>query len=308
MQKKNLFMCVLCASLLAFSSCGSSDSSSSKKSPVLTLQLTDAPGDLEHAWIEISRIVLQGSSDEAGGGGVVLLDEPTGLIDLLTLASSTADLVRDLDVPAGTYTQLRLIVSAAIVETEDGQVFATDGAQHPEGAAVTGDLTCPSCEQTGIKVKLPGGALRLDDESRILVLDFDVSESFGRQAGRSGRWVMRPVIHSADVEASGTISGSIALADGVVIPECGGQVRDLSAFVPQATDGAGAVRSGAADAADGYQIRFVAPGSYIMGFAASVEYAEETLSFSAEASVASAAVESGRVATVDYTVTAASCQ
>ena len=202
MRFKKVYLVALWAAAFSLIACGDDDSIGPKNSPALTLQLTDAPGDLAHAWVEISRIVLQGSSDEEGGGGVVLLDEPTGLIDLLTLASSTADLVRDIDVPAGTYTQLRLIVRAAIVETEDGEFFATDGAEHPADVAATGDLTCPSCERTGIKVKLPGGSLRLDDESRILVLDFDVSESFGRQVGRFGRWVMRPVIHSVDVEAS----------------------------------------------------------------------------------------------------------
>ncbi|MGY8825716.1 MAG: DUF4382 domain-containing protein [Candidatus Latescibacterota bacterium] len=128
MRFKKVYLVALWAAAFSLIACGDDDSIGPKNSPALTLQLTDAPGDLAHAWVEISRIVLQGSSDEEGGGGVVLLDEPTGLIDLLTLASSTADLVRDIDVPAGTYTQLRLIVSSAIVETEDGEVFATDGA------------------------------------------------------------------------------------------------------------------------------------------------------------------------------------
>ena len=294
--------------LLAVLSFGCGDDSTGPSSePAITLQLIDAPGNLAHAWVEIGEIRLQGSSDE-GGGGVVLVEESSGMIDLLTLVDAATDLVRDKNVPAGTYTQLRLVVDNAIVETDQGDVFGTDNAVHPEGKEVTGELQCPSCEQTGIKVKLPGGNIRLDEETRIIMLDFDVSESFGKQAGGSGRWVMRPVIHSSELTTSGNISGTVSLANGVSVPDCGGEARDLSAFVPQAADEEGLIRSGHTDASGAFDIKYVAPGEYTTGFAATVEYEEESLEFEADASAASVTVEMAQTTQLDYVITAASCR
>jgi hypothetical protein len=65
---------------------------------------------------------------------------------------------------------------------------------------VTGDLQMPSFAQSGLKVNLPGDAITVEgDDQRILLVDFDVSKSFGHQAGNSGKWVMHPVITATDM-------------------------------------------------------------------------------------------------------------
>jgi hypothetical protein len=46
-------------------------------------------------------------------------------------------------------------------------------------------------------------------------VDFDVSESFGKQAGNSGQWVMNPVIKGADITVSGGLVVNATLAGGV---------------------------------------------------------------------------------------------
>jgi uncharacterized protein DUF4382 len=146
---------LMLGALFALSSCGGDGdgSTSPDGDGSVTLQLTDAPGDLAHAWVELSQIYLVGEAEGEDGGGVVLMEGSSGLIDLLTLASTTAALVRDVAVPAGRYSQLRLVVEQAIIETEDGRVFATTGAEHPDGTTATDRLQCPSCAQSGIKVK-----------------------------------------------------------------------------------------------------------------------------------------------------------
>ncbi len=52
------------------------------------------------------------------------------------------------------------------------------------------------------------GALEITGDSKILLVDFSVEESFGREAGGSGRWVMNPVITGTTLE-----TGEAAAAD-----------------------------------------------------------------------------------------------
>lgn len=176
---------------------GCSDSTSAGNAK-LSILLTDAPGDVKTAVVTIDEIYLQGS------GRVVLMDQPV-TTDLLTLANSTAELVKDAVVPAGSYGQLRFVVSGAYIEVENGDgttsIYATspDYAGLPPGAQVAGTLETPSFDESGLKVNVPDGALHLAAEEKILLVDFDVSQSFGHAAGGSGQWVMHPVIHGTQL-------------------------------------------------------------------------------------------------------------
>jgi hypothetical protein len=197
----------------------------------LTVLLTDAPGDFESAVVTISKIYLQGSTaDDPENGRVILLDEPV-TTDLLTLSNDVADLVEGTSVAAGTYGQLRFVIDGAYieVETETGtKVYATPGyAAAP--AQVNGELMCPSCAQSGIKVNFAGG-LQLDESTETILVDFDVAETFGKEAGNSGRWVMRPSLKATSVEAAASVSVSLGLGSGVVLPVIGGQVLTLAGF------------------------------------------------------------------------------
>lgn len=170
----------------------------------LTLLLTDAPGDVTAAVVTISSIYLQGSSDEESDdqdGRVYLRTEPV-TTDLLTLVDDVATLVDGVVIPAGDYGQIRFVIEGAYleIETDDGgtEIFATPGyAEAPE--TVAGELKCPSCSQSGIKVNFQG-ALNLEGEDETLLVDFDVSETFGKEAGNSGKWVMQPSLKGSRVE------------------------------------------------------------------------------------------------------------
>lgn len=170
-----------------------------------TLLLTDAPGDVTAAVVTISSIYLQGgSSDEEADdeeGRVYLRTEPV-TTDLLTLVDDVATLVDGVVIPAGDYGQIRFVIEGAYleVETDDGgtAIFATPGyAEAPE--TVDGELKCPSCSQSGIKVNFQG-ALNLEGEDETVLVDFDVSETFGKEAGNSGKWIMQPSLKGSRVE------------------------------------------------------------------------------------------------------------
>lgn len=179
----------------------SCDSPLGPRTGQVSLYLTDAPGDVLAAVVTIEEIYLQGGDGE---GGRLVLRDSAFTTDLLTLVDSTHALLEDVVIPAGSYGQLRFVISGAYLEVEGeggaSEIYASspDYAGLPEGATVTGSLQMPSLAQSGLKVTLPGDAFVVgpDDVVR-LVVDFDVAESFGKLAGGSGQWVMHPVLRGA---------------------------------------------------------------------------------------------------------------
>jgi hypothetical protein len=276
----------------------------------VSIRLTDAPGDLKEAWVRIDRIYLKGgAADSTQNGGTDLLTTRTGWVDLLTLSGGrTAELVSGAVVPAGRYSELRMVVCEAYVVADNGDVYATHDAVLPAGVTADGQLQVPSGCSSGFKIKFKGDEpVELESESTIMTVDFDVSQSFGHQAGNSGRWVMHPVLHATAVGFAGGIGGAVTLATGVALPTCGGSAVAVTAFVPQATAGTETFTS-AVDSDGRYRIT-VAPGTYTMGYAPALSFANgDSLMVTAAPSVPSATVAAGSVTTVDYSITAATCK
>jgi hypothetical protein len=276
----------------------------------VSVRLTDAPGDLKEAWVRIDRIYLKGGpADSLSNGSEDLLTTRTDWVDLLTLSGGrTAELVSGAVVPAGRYSELRMVVCEAYIVEKDGDVYATSDAVLPAGVTADGTLQIPSGCSSGLKIKFKTDEpVELASESTILTVDFDVSQSFGHQAGNSGRWVMHPVIHATAVGFAGGIGGTVSLAQGLALPTCGGSAVAVTAFVPQATAGT-ETWTGTVGADSRYRIT-VAPGTYTMGYAPALSFANgDSLMITAAPSVPSATVASGATATVDYSITAATCK
>lgn len=248
---------------LVASAAACSDSAGSGNGRVSVL-LTDAPGDVKKAVVTIDQVYLQG-----GDGRVVLRSEPV-TTDLLTLANSTADLVKDAVVPAGRYAQLRFVISGGYIEVDNGDgtssIYASSPsyAGLPSGATVSGELQMPSYSTSGYKVKLPGdGALAIDGDAKVLLVDFDVQKSFGKAAGASGRWVMSPVATATDFQLTGSLTTTLALGSGVTLPAG----TTLGGFTAVLKDGSGGEKPLAFTDANGdgtFEAKFgyVVPGSY----------------------------------------------
>ena len=66
----------------------------------------------------------------------------------------------------------------------------------PAAEAATGTLRAPSYAQSGLKVKMADGALELTGPTKILLVDFDVTQSFGHEANG---WVMHPVVTGGEI-------------------------------------------------------------------------------------------------------------
>ncbi len=241
-----LFRVALAASLLApLHAC--SDGTGSDETTPVTLLLTDAPGDFKAAVVTISEIYLQGGEGEAR---VTLMDQPT-TVNLLDLANEAVTLVADVPVPAGRYAQLRFVITGGYIEVEtaDGSAFYASSPDYealPAGVTA-GELQMPSFGSSGLKVNFEGGALDFAGEESILLIDFDVRESFGHEAG-SDRWVP-PVIRGAEVGTTGTVNVAVTLVDGVTLPEAA--PNGLGDFSAVLRDGMGGETTVALEDGDG---------------------------------------------------------
>jgi len=219
---------------LALTGAACSDSTGNATSGKITVLLTDAPGDIKTAMVTISQIYLQGSSEGDDASGRVILRDTPVTTDLLTLASSTAELVKDATIPAGTYGQLRFVITGGYIEVENADgttsIFASspDYAGLPAGATVNGSLKMPSFAQSGLKVSVPGG-ITIGGQQTVLLVDFDVSQSFGKEAG-TGKWVMSPVIKGTDLGNTGSLKVTLAKDAALTLPSIGGTPLTLGQF------------------------------------------------------------------------------
>jgi hypothetical protein len=292
MTKRLLALGGIVGIALSFSGC---DNPTSTGNARVRLLLTDAPGDLVSAEVRIDEIYLQGGTD--GGGGKVVLYSGGETFDLLELRDGVTAELSQVLVPAGTYGQLRLRLASAQIETEDGRVFSTED----------GTLHCPSCAQSGLKINFTGGGLRLDEGDQRLVVDFDVAQSFGRERGQSGRWVLHPVMTATRAEAAGAIEGTVVLGEEVTLPVCGGVQTTLAHFVPTAVAGEVSL-SAATDEEGAFRFHYVPADEYTMGIREEVVFAnDDRLVLDATPNPTTALVSPGSTAAVDYTITSASC-
>jgi hypothetical protein len=184
------------AFVLAIAALAACDGQSPSATTSLSVRLKDAPGDVQLAVVTISEVDLVGS------GGVQVLSQTPTTVDLLTLATSATTLVQDVEVPSGSYSQLRFKITGACLAVDDGNggstVYATTGYDAtPCGTAAPEPLQAPSFAESGLKVDMAAGALELTGPEKIVLVDFDVSQSFGHEA--SG-WVMHPVVTGGELE------------------------------------------------------------------------------------------------------------
>ncbi len=234
----------------------------------ISLKLTDAPGDFQAAVVTISRIEIVGE-----GGATVLRDTPV-TTNLLSLSNDVTDLVRSAVVPSGTYSQLRFVIAGAYVEVEQAgggsAIYASSPTYEglPAGATVAGGLKMPSFAESGLKVDLPGGGLKVGTDSRVLLVDFDVAQSFGHEAGDSGTWVMHPVVKAIELELSGTADVTMKLGPGVTLPG----TATLADFKAVLTNAGGSAKtlilSDRGGGTFGATFSYLIPGTYTLGFTA----------------------------------------
>ncbi len=179
----------------------------------MSMDVTDGPVD------SASKVVVQFDGVEIIGSGetesrLIAFDEPKTL-DLLTLqGSNSADLFTNETLEAGSYEQVRLMVTAALDGEMDSYIEFEDGTQS--------ELWIPSGDETGLKMNGPfmveaGG-------SSEFVIDFDLRKSViatggdtpeqGDQADQGGQGtILRPTLRIVDESTATPLEGEVDAAE-----------------------------------------------------------------------------------------------
>lgn len=319
------FILGIAAPLLALAACDNTTSlvAVNGGSARLTVQLTDAPADLAEAWVRVKKVQLIGGDSAAPDTTAAdttkssTLSVDSGWVNLLALQDGKTKSLFSGDVKAGTFSQVRLIVCDMYIVTTDGETIATAGTTLPSGVTATpgSELKLTSQCQSGFKVVLRGGLKLTPDNASTLTIDFDAKRSFAHQAGKSGKWIVTPVLFGSVAGGNGTgtgkISGNVVL-DTVAIKfaKCGGDSLNLDSlrakFVPTAKDTT--THSGTTTAAGVFTIANLLPATYTLGSAALGFANGDTLTYTAAATPATVAVTAGATASANYAVSAVTCK
>jgi hypothetical protein len=172
-----------------FSACGGGDgiSGTGLAPGSLRVAITDAPAcgyDAVNVTVQKVRVHQSATAADGDGGWSELVLNPARRIDLLGLTNGVVEELGETPLPAGRYTQLRLVLA----DNTAGAPLAN--AVKPTGGRET-PLDTPSAQQSGLKLKV--NLVVPSNKVLDLVLDFDACKSVVK-AGNSGKFNLKPVI------------------------------------------------------------------------------------------------------------------
>jgi hypothetical protein len=193
----------------------------------LRLSLTDSPAcGYDNAWVTVEkvRVHASGTAGDGDAGWHEVTLSPPLRIDLLTLTNGTLVPLGQTELPAGSYTQLRLVI-------------ADDAAVTPTGGSLT-PLKTPSAQQSGLKLNVqmtvPAG------EVADFAIDFDACKSFHTTG--NGKIMLKPVLavlpilSPAGQRIQGWLDPSLPIAGTTVSVQAGGEIVRAT---PPLADGSG---------------------------------------------------------------------
>jgi hypothetical protein len=254
-----LALIVFFASALA--SCGGSDGGTSAQGEGtgrLSLSLADAPApEYRAVYVTVTKIQVHKAGDGEGHWETILTPDAT--YNLLELVNGTTAALGVADLPAGTYTQMRLILD----DKDADSTLNVLGHSHPfpnyliTAANEEIELKIPSGFKTGIKLVRPFDVIA--DRTVGLVLDFDAGRSIVK-AGSSGNWLLKPTIKVLDTLNLALVTGIVS--NGIT-PIAGAEVsaQSYDSDTGVITIVASTVTDSEGDGTGSY-LMFLEPGTY----------------------------------------------
>lgn len=196
-----------CAAGVALVACGGGDGgmvstpgvAAPTGSGTLRVALTDAPrcrvgnDDLDHVFVTVERVrVHESSADDPPANGwseVAVLDpvtrQPGRKIDLLDLINGRLEELGTMPLPAGTYSQVRLVLSPNVGNSPSNSLVLT-------GKINEIPLRTPSAAQSGLKIIHP---FTVQPNTLVdLVIDFDACRSIVQLGRGNGGYLLKPIL------------------------------------------------------------------------------------------------------------------
>lgn len=188
-QRISILLLSLTAGIFFFFSCSKNNSTSG--SGRLEVRLTDDPSGYDGVYIDVQKVEVNVSSDSGATTGwqTLPLLRP-GIYNLLDFKNGVDTVLASTDLPAGTLSQLRLVLG-------DSNSVVVDGHTYP--------LKTPSAQESGLKLNihasLTGGIVYR------LWIDFDAGRSIVTTG--KGTYILKPVIRTYTEAIGGSIKGYV---------------------------------------------------------------------------------------------------
>jgi hypothetical protein len=245
---------------LFLGSCGSGGSGGSGAAPgqgSLVFEATDAPIDpslIRRAELEVDAIRVHGEADGETGFTTVFEGEPV-VLDLTSLRNGITRALERGFLEAGSYRQVRIHVTDAMLELKSGKVFSTRD----------GTIKLTSQDTSGYKVFFqPPIEVFAGVETRVL-LDFQLPKTFSPVPANdleNARFLhLHPNVRGAVLQETGELRGVVQTTDtlGAPIPAADAAVYVL---LPGETDPEQAIASTLTDVDGSAAILGIPVGTY----------------------------------------------
>ncbi len=214
------------ATLLGLAACGGGSdggiSGTGSSTGTLRLALTDAPAcGYNEVNVTIQKVRVHQSASAADGdtGWSEVVLTPARRVDLNKLTNGVLEELGQTTLPAGRYTQLRLVLA------ENDATTPMANSVLPTGGTETA-LTTPSATQSGLKLNVD---ITVEADKRAdFIIDFDACKSVVRR-GASGQFNLKPVLSvtprlsDAGMRVIGYVAPALAHGDTAVSVQLNGQ-------------------------------------------------------------------------------------
>ncbi|WP_379883714.1 DUF4382 domain-containing protein [Marinobacter koreensis] len=200
-MKRSMQMFAVSALAAGVAACGGGgDGSASGSTGTVSFNMTDAPAmEFTDVTVAFTGIRLK---HEDGEWVEFTFDQPKtwNLLDLQ--GGMSEPLITDEEVPAGDYTELRLMV-----DTDPNRTFVATASKPDEHKS----LAIPSGEQSGLKLK--GNFIVAADTTTDFTIDFNVAKSIVNPQGQSlADYLLKPSLRLTNTLETGSITGDVDFA------------------------------------------------------------------------------------------------
>lgn len=232
---------------------------------IVKLNLTDAPIDADNVtgvYITITEIQYNMNGDEDETWETLTEFEGPKSYNLLDLQNGKSALLGELVLKAGQYNQIRFMLD---IPNMGGSAPSNPGCYIEYSDESTSPLFVPSGGNSGYKAV---GAFQVPVNGTVeLTADFDVRKAVVA-AGESGKMILKPTIRLIANNQAGKISGSVTGYTGeneiIIFAYESGDYSESEAADPESGEARfpSAVSSITVDEENGFQLWYLAPGSY----------------------------------------------